>query len=889
MPSIIRRLKHLLDRNRLDRELAEEIEIHRTMTEGRLRQSGLSDAAAAAESRRLMGNTALAREEARAAWVAPWIESVWQDVAYALRILRRAPGFAAAMILVMALGIGATTGVFGLVDGLVLRSLPVHEPERLVYFSRPSFSYPVLLETRARSGHVLSSVAAWDMDRFNIAWATELEPTEVLMASGNFYSMLGIRAAIGRTFGIEDDAIGGGNGGLVAMISHDAWQRRLRGDPSVIGRTLRIEQKTFTIIGVTPPGFFGVAPGLAPEVTIPLTNTANAGRLTSASSSWLHMLGRLNDGVTLSAANAALGTFWPAVLQATTNPGMPTERRATYLARTTSLESGSAGYSRVRNQFAEPLWVLLALVTLLLTVACASAANLILARGVSRQREIAVRLAIGASRPRLIRQMLTESVVWTCLASAVGLVLALWGAGTLVSLMTTTQEQIVVDLSLNWRILGFSIALAFVTACVCSVIPAFGSTRLDPGSSLKETGQISSPGPRRWSLGKSLVAAQVALTVLLLFGASLFVRSLASVLAQDAGYERQGVLVLATDVEALGYEGEKLTAFYQQLHERLAGIPGVQSASLSMYPPISDEDGAWTQSIAIDGNPVPETPGQSEVYFNAVSPGYFETIGTPLVSGRDFNRNDIASAGPVVIVNESLARRYFPGQDPVGRQITMGRNKNRRDVQVVGIVRDAKYQRLQEATRSIAYLPYTQQPVENLFAEVRAAGSLVPVVEHMRREVRALDAVVPMRIETVADRIRESLVTERVIAMLATALGLAALVLACAGLYGMLAYAVSRRTREIGLRLALGANRAEVLRTVFFQSLVLAGLGILAGLIGALALGQFAQNLLFQISPRDPVSFGVAAAVMLLVACLAAYLPARRASRVDPVVALRCE
>src|SRR5688572_19922940 len=403
MPSLIRRLRHLFDRNRLDRELAEEIEIHRTMTEGRLRQSGLSDAAAAAESRRLMGNTALAREDARAAWVAPWIESVWQDVAYALRILRRAPGFAAAMILVMALGIGATTGVFGLVDGLVLRSLPVHEPERLVYFSRPSFSYPVLLETRARSGHVLSSVAAWDMDRFNIAWATELEPTEVLMASGNFYSMLGIRAAIGRTFGIEDDAIGGGNEGLVAMISHDAWQRRLRGDPSVIGRTLRIEQKTFTIIGVTPPGFFGVAPGLAPEVTIPLTSTANAVRLTSASSSWLHMLGRLNDGVTLRAANAALGTLWPAVLQATANPGMPAGRRAPYLARTTSLDPRSARHPGVRNRFAEPLWVLLELVTLLLTVACAGAANLTLARAVSRQREIAARLAIAGSRPRLIR------------------------------------------------------------------------------------------------------------------------------------------------------------------------------------------------------------------------------------------------------------------------------------------------------------------------------------------------------------------------------------------------------------------------------------------------------------------------------------------------------
>ena len=889
MSSLLRRIQRLLNRSRLEHDLAEEIETHRAMTERRLRAEGMSAADAAAESRRLMGNDTLSREDARAAWIAPWIDSVWQDVSYAMRILRRAPGFAAAMILVMALGIGATTGVFGLVDALVLKSLPVHDPGRLVYFTQPSFSYPVLLETRARSAQVLSSVAAWDMDRMNVAWSTAFEPTEVLMASGNFYSTLGIGATIGRTFGVEDDAIGGGPEGLVAVISHTAWQRRFAGDPSVIGRTLRIDKHSFAIIGVTPKGFFGVAPGLAPEITIPLTTTVSAGRLTSPSSSWVHLLGRLQDGITLSSANAALTTFWPAVLEATTNPGMPKERRAAYLARTTSLESASAGFSRVRNQFAEPLLVLLALVTLLLSVACASAANLILARGVSRQREIAVRLAIGASRRRLIRQMLTESLVWTLLASASGLLIAIWGAGSLVALMTTTQEQIVIDVSLNNRILGFSIALAFVTACICSVVPALAATRLDPGSSLKETGQIGSIAPRRWSLGKLLVVAQVALTVLLLAGAALFVRSLGSVLAQDAGHQRQGVLVLSTDVEAVGYEGEKLVDFYRQLHERLSRIAGVQSASLSLYPPISDEDGAWTQSIATDGSPVPEGPGAQSVYFNAVSAGYFRTIGMELLSGRDFNDQDTASSRPVIIVNELLARRYFPNQDPVGRQITLGRNKNRRDLLVVGIVRDAKYQRLQETPRTIAYLPYTQHSLENLFAEVRADGSLVPVVEQMRREVRALDSVIPLRIETVADRIRESLVTERVIAMLATGLGLAALILACAALYGMLTYAVSQRTREIGLRLALGIDRARVMRMVISQSIVLAVLGTAFGLGGALALGQFAKNLLFQVSPRDPLSLAAAAAIMLLVACLAAYLPARRAARVDPVVALRCE
>jgi predicted permease len=876
--SIRNRFKHFLRSRSADRDLAEEIETHRLMLEARLGTS--------AGSRRAMGNITLAREEARAVWIAPWLESVWQDVAYAFRVVRRAPAFAASIILVMALGIGATTGVFGLVDGLVLKSLPVHRPDRLVYFSRPSFSYPVFQEVRARGAHVLSGLAAWDMDRLNIAWNTELEPTEVLMASGEFHSLLGISALLGRTFTQDDDRIGGGRSGLVAVLSHAAWQQRFGGDPSVLGRTIRIEQHTFSIIGVTPPGFFGVAPGLAPEVTIPLTSTARPDRLRSTTSSWVHLLGRLRDGIGIDEAKVALQTFWPAVLEATASPGMPADRRALYLGTQVSLESARAGYSRVRNQFADPLWILFGLVVLLLTVACASAANLLLARGAARQREIAVRLAIGASRTRLVRQMLTESLVWTTLASAAGLLLAVWGGTTLVSLMTTSQETIVLALTPNRRMLLFTVTLALLTAAISSLVPALRATRLDPAASLQATGQIGAVS-RRWSFGKSLVGAQVAVTIVLVFAASLFVRSLERVLAQDAGVDRQRVLVLATDAEAAGLEDDRMAAFYQQLLERLASVPGAESASLSMYPPISDEDGAWTQSIAADGAPVPSTPGASTVYFNTVSPGYFRTVALPLVAGRDFTTGDGPDAPRVAVVNESLARTFFPGQNALGRQITMGRNQNRQDLRIVGIVRDAKYQRMQEAPRRIAYLPHVQQPPENLFAEIRVAGAIAPVAESIRREVRALDAVVPMRLETITDRINQSLVTERIVAMLATALGLASLLLACAALYGLVAYTVARQTREIGLRLALGAERFAVLRTVMSESLVLVGLGIVVGGAAALWLGRYAGALLFQLSPRDPVSLVAAAGIMLLVACLAAFVPARRAARVDPVVALR--
>jgi predicted permease len=485
--------------------------------------------------------------------------------------------------------------------------------------------------------------------------------------------------------------------------------------------------------------------------------------------------------------------------------------------------------------------------------------------------------------------MLTESLVWTALASTAGLLLAFWGAGVLVSLMSTPQEPIILNEAVSPRIFVFTANLALLTAAVCSLGPAFFATRLDPVNGLKATGQVDGALLARRSAGRLLVAVQLAVTVVLVFGAALFVRSLNAVLSQDAGFERDTVIVVATDAEAAGYDGERLGRFYGQLRDRLSAIPGVRSASLSQYPPISDEDGAWTQSIAVDGMPVPSQPGRSSVYFNAISPGFFHTIGMPMVRGRDFADGDHASAPRVAIVNESLARRFFSGQDPLGRLITIGRNAARQDLQIVGLVQDAKYQRLQEEPRSIAYLPWLQHPPGNLFAEVHTSGGIATVVERVRQEVRGLDATVPVRIQTVSDRIRDSLATERVLALLGSALGLAALVLACAALYGLIAYAVSRRNREIGVRLALGATRAEVFRTVISDTLRLTAVGAAAGLGASLVLGRAAGRLLFQVAPTDPVALAVGCGAMLAVACLAGLVPARRAARVDPAVALRCD
>jgi predicted permease len=892
MLKLWRRFRYLIRQRRTQNELAEEIEFHRAMEQQRLERNGVDYGEAAFASRRLLGNVALAREEARAVWILPWLQSVWQDGTYAVRIVRRSPAFAVAMILVMGLGIGATTGVFSLLDGLVLRSLPVREPDRLVFFAKPGFSYPLFTEVRARSSHIFSDLFAWNMERMHVEWTNELEPTEVLMASGEFYATLGVTAVAGRAFGPEDDRIGGGPLGLVAVISHACWQRRFGGDASIIGRTVRIGRAPFTIIGVTAPDFFGVAAGLSPDVTIPLTSLLDPETLRTPAGAWLHFMGRVREGLTIPEANAALQSIWPAALEVTTSPGEPADRRAMYLGRTTALESGRTGFSSVSNQFQELLWLLLALVALLLTVASASAANLLLARGVARRREVAVRLAIGASRSRLVRQMLTEALVWTSLGAAVGVLFAGWGSRVLVTLMSTWKEPIALDVSPNWRVLTFTLVLALLTTALSAVLPSLRATRLDPNTALKGGGQVGGSLLRGWSLNKALVSAQVALTVLLLVGAALFVRSLQRVLAQDAGFERRSLLVLSTDPMVAGYKDARLTTFYAGLLERLGSLPGVESASLSWYPPISDDMGHWTQSIAVDGAPV-QPEGERYVYFNAVSPEYFRTLGIRLLRGRPFALADTVGAPNVVIVNESLARRYFGAEDPVGRRISIGRHTSRQDLQIVGIVSDARYQRLQEITRSIAYLPCAQlfemTAGVNLVAEIRAAGGAAVVSGRLKREVRALDAAVPVRIETVTDRIDASLVRERAIAILAVVLGLSALTLACAGLCGLLSYAVSRHTREIGLRLALGANRTTVLWTVLRESLTVAAFGIAIALPAAAILGRFARAFLFQITPLDPVSLLGSSALMLGVAACAGVIPARRAAHVDPAVALRTE
>jgi predicted permease len=889
MPRLLHRLVYLLRGRHLQNDLDEEIETHRAMRQEQFERRGMTPSEARVASRRTLGNITLARENARAEWTWSWLDHLRQDSSYAVRSMRRSPGFAAALILVTTLGLGATTSVFGLINALVLEPLPVRAPDRLVWIGTPSFSYPVYQAVRERGAGIFSNLFAWNLESTTVNWTGEVESTEILTATGEFYSTLGIVPALGRFFGPEDDRIDGGANGLVAVIAHASWLRRFDGRADVIGKSIRIQGKSFTIIGVAPRGFFGVAAGLAPEITVPLATLQDAGSLAATTSAWLHIMGRLRDGSSIEQGNAALQAIRPSILEVTTNPGMPADRRARYLSREMTLESGRTGFSRVRGQFAEPLWMLLALVGLLFAVACASAANLLFARGIVRQRELAIRLAIGAGRMRLVRQLLTESFVWALVGAGMATLFSTWVGNVLIAMMTTRDEPIVLDVSPSWRVGLFTFGLTLVTVIVCSLIPAFRSTQLAPGSTLKNTGTSGHPTLRRWSAGTLLVAAQVALTMVLLVGAALFVRSLMSVLSQDAGFDRNNVLVVATDPSAAGREGARIDAYYAELRQRLSALPGVESVSLSAMPPISNQDGNWTQSIGIDGAPV-SADNSRFVYFNAIATGYFKTLGLRLQRGRDFTDADDATGAKVAIVNEALARTYFGDANPIGRLVSIGRDKRRQDLEIVGIVANAKYQRLQEDTRSIAYLPIAQRGGGGtLFAEVRARAGTSAMAESVRRETRAIDPGVPVRVETVTQRIRESLVKERVMATLASAVGVTALMLACAGLYGLLAYAVSRRRNEIGLRLALGANRAGIVWMVVRDCLLIAGIGTVVGIGLAMALGGYTRTLLYRVQATDVLSIGAATLVMLAVAVVAALLPARSASRVDPAMALRGE
>ena len=836
------------------------------------------------------------------------LDQAAHDLRFGLRQFRRTPGLTFAAVLALACGIGGVTTVFTLVDAVVLRPLPVSGPGELVWLRNPSFSYPMFEQMRDRA-HMLRGVFAWHSRTLQAQWTSEPEQTSMLLVTGAFHDTLGLQPAAGRLLNQADVGNTAAEAQAVAVLSHAAWKRRFGRDPAAIGRLLHIEGQPFTIVGVTPPGFFGVAVGLSPDVTIPVTTlprlrSDERDALVPAGSFWLNIMGRLRPGMSVAQADAAFQPVWKDAVAATAaaSPDWSPRWRDRYLKFRSGLEPGASGFSPVRRQFQAALWLLFGLVALVLVVACATVANLLLAAAAGRRRELALRLAIGAGRARLVQQLLVEGLLLATAGGALGLLFAAWAADLLVRLLSTSYDPVTMALGVDGRVLAFTAGAIGIAAIAFSLAPIVRAVRIDPGPVLKAGAPQAVGGSRPAGIARALVAAQVALSMVLLVGSSLFVRNLNRLLTKDAGFDRDGLLVVNVDVlspvsahAAAGDRAPDLTVWYGELLRRMRETPGVHSASLSRKPPISSELGYWFDTFSVEGQQadgVWPSNDASRIFLNAVSPGYFATVGTAFIVGRDFSAGDSEGRPGVAVINASMAAKYFGSENPIGRRLRMGEGAESRSVEVIGVVRDSVYQLLQEEPRRVVYVPYMQTPqilkADNLYAEVRTADS-GSIGDALRATVRSLDATAPIRIETVRGRIDESLVQERLVTVIAAFLGGVSLLLACGALGGLMSHMVASRTSEIGLRIALGAEPRAVTTLVMREALALAVAGASAGVGLALAGGRLVAGFLHGMQPTDPVAVGAAAAIMLLTATVTGYMPARRAARVDPIEALRTE
>ncbi len=843
----------------------------------------------------------LLRRSTSAFWDALWLQpkrledEMFQDLRYGARMLLKNPGFTATATLLLALGIGANTAIFSVVDAVLLRMLPVKEPERLVLLSRAggrtqsdSFSYSNFEQFRDHD-RTLSGVLAYYPLRLTVSVDGQPEPAiNGQLVTGSYYPVLGVNAALGRTIAPEDDRAPGAH--PVCVISDGYWRRRFGGDPAVVGKTIHLSGFPFTIIGVTPPEFFGLEVGVSMDITVPVMMQKEVmpeirSSVSSALNNAFRIMGRLRPGATIEQAQASLGLLYQQQMadrferlsnssKAKKNPD------PSMLEERLTVASGAKGLSALRRQFSQPLLIIMIVVALALLIACANVAGLMLARAVARRKEMAVRLALGAGRLRLVRQLLTESVLLAGLGGLLGLLFAWWGARLLLPMLSQGEIPLHLRFAPDLRILGFTAGVATLTGMLFGLAPAFAAMRVDLHSTLKQDSQGPSGGARL-NFGQVFVVAQVALSLVLLVGAGLFVRSLQKLRQVDAGFARENLLALKLEPVGSNHKTAQLAALYNELLRRVEAIPGVQQASLVGYSPMSRRewlvmgDGPQGRSpLSVQGY-TPEHGEDMRIHWMQVHPNSFATLGIPLVAGRDFGPQDNRQSQWVAVINESMARRFFGNENPIGRRFSIYTG----EIEIIGVAKDVKYTSLREQGRPMFYLSFFQPGTSRgqMTLIVRTAGDPMSVAIATQREARALDPAMPMfEVETLAAQLDASLVQERLVATLSSVFGLLALLLACIGLYGVMAFDVTSRTREIGVRMALGG---ETLRLV--------GTGVVIGLCASLAATRWVKSLLFGLQPHDPLTIGLAVLVLLAVAAVAGLLPARRAARVDPMVALR--
>jgi putative ABC transport system permease protein len=829
-----------------------------------------------------------------------FVSSLARDLRFALRQMRRTPIVSGVALLSLALGIGANVAIFSLVNALILKSLPIHEPERLVQLqfvnSNPRETTTSLTNPQWEyiRDHVdvLGAVTAMGTATFNLNAAGESRGVPGMFVAARFLEVLGVTPIIGRGFRAENDQRGSAP---VAMLSYGFWQREYGGDPSVLGRSISLDGHAFTIIGVTPPEFFGLRVGNTFDVMVPITTEAIIRGVESSldrrSSWWLSVFGRLSPAQTMAQAEARLRALQPQLRAATMPQDWQAKDQATYIRDPFGVIPAATGISALRERYSRALYILLAIVALVLTIACANMANLLLAQSVARRKELALRLSLGADRWQLVRQLLVESVMLSAIGALGGLAIAAWGSRALVAMLSSRFTTVTLDLSMDWRVFAFTAGVGVTTGLLFGVAPAFRGSALTPIDALRDQSRGVVSGGRRFQLGHALVALQVALSFVLVFGSTLFVRTLIGVTSQGMGFEADRVLIANVDLRRTGVGEQGRGPTFLQVRDAVAGVPGVEAAAASFVTPVGQS--SWGLRVSVPGVPGGDQARSS--LFNAVTPDYFRTLGTPLLAGRHFTPADAGNTPGIIIVNEAFAQKFFAGENPIGRTVALERWSADRQqdklVEIVGLAADAKYRTLREEPQATMYAPFAQQ--DRIGSSVRLAiKTSGPPWAARQAVVAAVDGVhkeIVLSLRTLDEDIGLASQQERLIASLSAFFGALALLLAALGLYGVMSYSVSRRSNEIGIRMALGAEPGRVVGLVFTNVALITITGIIVGAAASVGTGRFINSLLYNLAATDRTMIVVTAITLASAAALAGYLPARRAARIDPMAALREE
>ena len=880
----------LIHRKKREADLEEEIQGHLRMATQEGMQRGETAEQARLSAVREFGNVTLVKEVTRDMWGWGFWETCSQDVRYGLRQLKRSPGFTAVAVITLALGIGANTAIFSLINALVLRSLPVRDPQQLVAISTISpdaqngkdpLSLSMFEEIQKRQ-QVFSKVFAWNggamvnYEANGVKYAAAMDTV-----SGDYFSTLGVQPFLGRLIGPANVGLETGSSAAVAVVSYSCWQRRYNSNPAIIGKTITVRDRPLTIIGVTPWRFTGLFIETAPDAIVPVGFTGSVGFRKPESLS-LNVVGRLKPGTTLEQARAHLKTLWPGIQTAALPPLYQGEQRARFLARRTDVESIAKGISFLRGRFRYQLTALMGLVGLVLLISCVNLANLSLARAAAREHEIGIRVALGASGWRLVRQLLTESILLSTAGALLGMTFASWTTRLLANIMWTGYTSLDLDLTPDLRVLVFTAGVAVLTTVLFGLVPAWRATRINPAGALQQNARMVGGSAGRFNRG--LVIAQVSLSLILVIGATLFVRSFEKLRSLDPGYRREGVLMMQLFPQAGHEKIPNRTAYYRELADKLSQLPGVESASYSHMGPVFRYEYKVPVSISsLSAAPV-------DAVEDLVGPGFFNLLGMRLLEGREFDWRDNERAPRVAIVSESLARRIVPDGTPIGRKIDITSDPDYKGMEIIGVVNSASLWKVQSTKPMAVYIPLMQEPkINTSMIELRIAGDPQTLASSARRTLESMGHHFPLRIQTLEEREDNVLNVDRMVAILSAFFGGLALLLASIGLYGVMSYAVSRRTSEMGVRRALGAQQRDILWMVTRQALFLVIVGVIIGLPVALATTRLISGMLFGLKPTDLLSISLATSLMIAVALLAGYLPARRASRVDPMVALRYE